>query len=280
MTHIQLYGNHIHIIGSITDEDVDYLITCSDTIRWIQFDQNKKTINDLILLNRFFEAKPHVYLRYVELGELQYTPNVQNVIFNRFQNYYFDDLKYLKYLNGVDFDVLSSKIDLSPLLKYKDTLTELSFEKDIDKKSESIISQLINLTKVSFISSKFTSFHFLKDLPIEHFFLYGSRTNDYADLAGLKKLKTFHLKTNRSWVNFDFLKELPNLVDISLEACSAIIKFPDLTHLQHLNEVIVMGNKLADISELVKLKNCKVYATSKILVKNKTVYWVDNRPKK
>jgi hypothetical protein len=280
MADIKFSGNHIHITGSISEEDVDYLITCPDTIRWIQFDQNKKTINDLILLNRFFEAKPHVYLRYVELGELQYTPNVQNVIFNRFQNYYFDDLKYLKHLNGVDFDVLSSKIDLSPLLKYKDTLTELSFQKDIDRKSESIISQLINLKKVGFISSKFTSFHFLKDLPIEHFFLYGSRTNNYADLAGLKKLKTFRLKTNRSWVNFDFLKELPNLVDISLEACSAIIKFPDLSHLQHLNEVIVMGTKLADISELVKLQNCKVYATSKVLIKNKTVFWVDNRPKK
>ena len=280
MADIQFNGNHISINGSITEKDVDYILTCTDPIEWIVFYGYEDSPENLKLLNRFFQSNPHVYMTYVGKDQLQYIPNVQNITFYQFEESLFDELKYVKHVNGIDLKSLKNKIDLSPLLAYKDTLTELYFEKDIKKTSEAVISQLTNLKKVGFISSKFSSFSFLKELPIESFFLYGSRTKDYADLALLSELKHFRLKTNTTWSDFDFLRKLTKLENIDIQYCSAITHFPQLDHLEHLNKVFVDGNKLEGVSELWKLKNCKVYATGKILIKNKTGIWMDNRPKK
>jgi len=270
MMNISFRGNYIEIIDKLEFKNIEYLLSCPKTIEWVQFYNYKPTSDDLKILDSFFESKNNIYLRSVEKGMLQYLPNLSNVMFHRFNPDYFIELKYLKKVSGIDLDTLKAKYDISEIINYKDTLTELSFENDIKKGNEIKIGELSNLKKVAFISSKFESFEFLSGLNLTSFKYYGSRTTNYSDLGKIKSLKHFWLKTNTKWTDFSFIEKLDLLETIELWYCSGITKFPKCNHLENLKRVLAQEcNKLEDIEELEKLKNCTVMANGKILTKSK-----------
>ncbi len=270
--YIKFNNKHIDIEQELKSEDITYLLQAPNDIEWLQFVYYEPTINDLKILNDFFKIRPEIYLRGVEKNYLQYLCNVQNVWFSKFDADMFNELNYLNKLTGIDLGILYKKLDITPLLNFKETLTELKFEKDIAKKSINVISQLENLTSVCFLSSKFDSLEFLENLNLTSFRLYGSRTKNYKSLNKLKNLKHFWLKTNTNWEDFSFIENLSQLESIELMYCSGIKKIPKCSHLNNLKKVAIFDcNKLEDITELKKIKKCKISAYGSILRKTNQI---------
>ncbi len=270
--YIKFNNSHIDIQDILKQEDIAYLLQASNDIEWVQFLYYEPTINDLKILNDFFKHRPEIYLRGVEKNYLQYLCNVQKVWFSTFDYDMFGELNYLNKLTGINLGVLYKKLDITPLLNFKETLTELIFEKDIAKKSISIISQLKKLTSVCFLSSKFDSLDFLENLNLTSFRLYGSRIKNYESLNRFKNLKHFWLKTNTNWEDFSFIENLSQLESIELMYCSGIRTFPKCSHLNNLKRVAIFDcNNLEDITELKKLKECKISAYGSILKKTNQI---------
>lgn len=267
-------GNYIEIKSSLIENDIDLLLKAPKSIVWLQFYNFAPNESDLKIINDFFKKRPEIFLRSVKPNQLKFLSNVENVWFNTFPEEDFNQLNYLNNLKGVNLGRLNSKIDICPLLQYKDTLTHLAFENDITKKSTNVINDLSMLKSVQFISSKFESFDFLSGLSIEEFKYFGSRTKNYDVLNTLQTLKYFWLKTNTNWEDFSFIENLKNLESIELWYCSGIKKFPKCSHLKNLRLIIAnMCNNLEDISELKKLTNCEIQASGSILNnKNEDLY--------
>jgi|SRR5690554_1116858 len=258
--------NSIFIQSSINEFFLTELQNYAYPIEFIGFNESEFGTEDFKILNEYFKKNKNVVLRFVEKGYLEHFPDLENIEYGKteFDNSMFDELKHLKNLNSIDFRTLGGKLDISPLIEYKNTLKGLAFEGDLTKNGEEIISQLSNLKKVAFISSKFKSFEFLSDLKLEIFKYYGSRTINYEDLVRIKSLKYFWLKTNTKWDNFDFLSELENIETIELHYVSGIQEFPKCSHLKNLKRVISFDcNNLTNIDELKKLSNCYVHAYGK-----------------
>ena len=265
MNKLEFSGNRVFIRSTIDKQLLNELQNYEHSIEYIHFFNYEPNVSDLKVLNEYFKINKKVVLRCVEKGYLEYLPDLENIEYLKFDSSQFDELKFLKKLNSLDFRRLYEKLDLTPILEYKDTLTGIAFEGDLVKNGENVISQLTNLKKVTFISSKFNSFEFLSNINLETFRYYGSRTTNYEHIKNIKSLKNFWLKTNTKWEDFDFLSELENLETIELHYVSSIKKFPNCSNLKKLKKVIAFDcNKLADIEELKKL-NCYVHAYGKMI---------------
>lgn len=263
---LEFSGERIFIHSTIDEAILTELKNYEFAVKFISFYNYEPKTEDLKILNEYFKTNKDVFLRFVEKDYLQYLPDLENIEYTKFESSMFDELKHLKKLSRIDFRKLYEKLDLTPLLEYKETLTSLAFEGDLIKNGEQTISQLDNLKEVTFLSSKFKDFNFLSSLKLETFKYFGSRTTKYEDIKNVKTLKHFWLKTNTKWEDFDFLSELENLETIELWYVSSIRHFPKCFHLKNLKKVIAIEcNKLENIDELEKLQNCYIRANGKSL---------------
>lgn len=130
-------GNYIEIKSSLIENDIiDLLLKAPKSTVWLQFYNFAPNESDLKIINVFFKKRPEIFLRSVKPNQLKFLSNVENVWFNTFLEEDFNQLNYLNNLKGVNLGRLNSKIDISPLLQYKDTLTHLAFENDISKNQQ------------------------------------------------------------------------------------------------------------------------------------------------
>lgn len=277
MNQINFLGNRVQILSSINEEGITQLREYLHPIDAVLFYNYHPVETDLMQLNTFFKTNKTAYLTGVGKDYLKHLPDLAHVQFSGFTQDMYEELSYLKHVEGVDFKVVNKKIDLSPLALYSESLKSLAFEGDFAKGAADIISQLTYLQKVEFTSSSFPSFEFLQALPLEHFRYYGSRTTNYSHLQSIKSLKHFWLKTNTKWENFDFLSHLENLETVELWYVSGIQRFPVCQHLTNLRRVIAQEcNKLSDISELKKLSHSYVRANGNSLPEKNYTYGEEN----
>jgi len=157
------------------------------------------------------------------------------------------------------------KISVKFLADFKDTLTSLNMQGDY-KDFLTTVPVLTKLTAMRLISMKLAGFEFLEGLAIETLGNYGSRVASFDFLRNLKTLKKLWIKTNSKIEDIAFIGDLPLLEKLEMYYLSKITTFPKCYHLLHLKEVTAFElNRLIDIDELKKLKNCKIVAFGKQL---------------
>jgi len=173
-------------------------------------------------------------------------------------------LKKLVHLS-MGFADTKQKFSVAFLSDFKSALKSIRLHGDY-KDFLSAAPKLDNIKTVWLSSMKLKSFEFLEGLPIEVLGNYGSRVGSFTFLPKLQTLKRVWIKTNSTLDNFDFISELPLLEEIELYYVSKLIQFPKCDHLANLVKVTASDcNRLSDISEILKLKNCKIAVYGKLV---------------
>ncbi|WP_316787690.1 hypothetical protein [Pedobacter frigoris] len=261
-----------HSITPIT-EKMAIELASMPALETIQFHDVKPTpatlniLNDIVFKNRKdITLRVYGYSgRWQDIGMLKLLPELEKFdwdsdTFQSVQPLY--ELKKLTHL-GIGFANPKPKISVKFLADFKDTLTSLNMEGDY-KDFLITVPVLKKLTKVWFFSMKLTGFDFLEGLAIETLGNYGGRVASFDFLSNLKTLKNLWIKTNSKIEDINFITDLPLLEKLELYYLSKITTFPKCNHLLHLKEVLAFElNRLNDIEELRKLKNCKVTACGK-----------------
>jgi hypothetical protein len=227
------------------------------------------TLNDVIFKNRK-DITLRVYGYpdiWVDISFLNLLPDLERfdwdtAVFGSFEPLY--KLKKLAHL-GLGLMQPKPKISLKFIADFKDTLESLNLEGDY-KDFLSTIPTLKKLKALWLVSTKLKGFDFLQGLPIETIGNYGGRVESFEFLPNIQSLKKVWIKTNSKIENVDFIEQLPNLEDIELQYVAKVIRFPKCYHLKNLQRVFAFEcNRLEDISELKKLKNCDIYVSGKKL---------------
>lgn len=164
---------------------------------------------------------------------------------------------------GLGFTQPKPKISLKFVADFKDTLDSLNLEGDY-KDFLTTIPLLKNLKTLWLTSTKLKGFDFLQGLSLETIGNYGGKVESFEYLPNIQSLKKIWIKTNSKIENIDFIEKLPNLEDIELQYIAKITKFPKCDHLMCLKRIFAFEcNRLEDISEVKKLKNCDTYISGK-----------------
>ncbi|HSC54060.1 MAG TPA: hypothetical protein VLC98_10580 [Phnomibacter sp.] len=166
---------------------------------------------------------------------------------------------------GLGFTQPKPKITVKFVADFKDTLESLNLEGDY-KDLLTTISLLKNLKTLWLVSTKLKGFDFLQGLPLETIGNYGGRVESFEFLPNIQTLKKLWIKTNSKIENIDFIEQLPNLEEIELLYVAKVTRFPKCDHLKKLKRILAFEcNRLEDISEVKKLKNCDVSISGKKL---------------
>lgn len=260
-----------------------------EKLKVVQFSNYKPDEETLKNLNQvLFKIRKDLTLRiyphsdpnfWSDVSFLNNLPEVQRLnwdsdVFDSFEPLY--KLKKLVHLGLGDWQ-RNHKISLDFLNDFNKTLESINLHGDY-KNLVDTISTLKLLKNIQFVSTKLENFKFLENLPIENFRNYGSRVKSFEDLKNLKELKKIWIKTNTKIENIDFIEDLYNVEEIELLYVSKITKIPNLGHLKKLKKVFIFEcNRLEDIKEIKKLKNCSVYASGKMIegnyYKNESLSW-------
>lgn len=266
--------NRYHSRTPITEKIAIELVNMP-ALETIQFHDIKPTVSTLDILNDVvFRNRKDITLRVYGYGEswqnisiLKLLPELEKFdwdsdMFESVEPLY--GLKNLTHL-GMGFANPKPKISVKFLADFKDTLTSLNMQGDY-KDFLTTVPTLTKLNTVWLISMKLAGFDFLEGLPIETLGNYGGRVASFDFLSKLKTLKKIWIKTNSKIEDIDFISDLPLLEKLELYYLSKITTFPKCDHLLHLEEVTAFElNRLIDINELKKLKNCKVIAFGKLV---------------
>lgn len=222
-----------------------------------------KVLNDVI-----FKRRKDITLRvygypdtWADISFLQLLPDLERfdwdtAVFGSYEPLY--ELNRLVHL-GLGFTQPKPKISLTFVADFKDTLESLNLEGDY-KDFLPTIPLLKNLKTLWLTSTKLKGFEFLQGLPIETIGNYGGRVDSFEFLPNIQSLKKLWIKTNSKIENIDFIEQLPNLEDLELQYVAKVTKFPKCDHLKHLKRIFAFEcNRLEDISEVKKLKNCDIF---------------------
>ncbi|WP_299759907.1 hypothetical protein [uncultured Pontibacter sp.] len=237
-------------------------------LRVIQFHETKPDEVTLNILNEVvFKKRQDITLRvygykdkWADISFLHFLPNVERfswntAVFGSVEPLY--KLKKLVHL-GLGFRQ-PKKISLKFGLDFKDTLESIDLIGDY-KDITTTVSELKNLRTIGFTSTKLKGFDFLQDIPIESFANYGGRVKEFKFLQNIHSLRKLFIKTNSKIDSIDFIEQLPNLEEINLQYISKVVRFPKCDHLVNLRRLYAFQcNRLEDISEVKKLKNCDIY---------------------
>jgi len=241
----------------------------------IQFSDVKPDEKTLHHLNEFvFKNRKDIALRvygysgsWKDISFLAHLPELECFDWDSDEFLSFDPLYKLKKLVqlGMGFGYPKAKISVAFLADFKETLTSINMLGDY-KDFVTTAPKLIKLSTVWLSSMKLKSFDFLAGLPIEILANYGGRVGSFDFVRQLKTIKRIWLKTNATLDEFDFISELPLLETIELYYVSKLIRFPKCDHLPNLTKVVASDcNRLCDISEVLKLKNCNISVYGKMV---------------
>lgn len=266
--------NRYHCREEIS-ENIASQLAKIDTLEVIQFHDikpSKKTLqnlNDLV-----FKQRKDITLRvyggrgtWRDIGFLRDLPELEKFDWHSDE---FASIEPLYALNklvhfGIGYGNLNKKTSVSFLSDFNKTLTSIYMEGDF-KDFTSTIPKISNLSDVCLFSVKLKNFDFLSGLPMKKLANYGGRVGDYDHVAQFKTIKHIWLKTNATLDKFDFISELPMLQVLELYYISKLRKFPNCDQLPKLKEIIAFEcNRLSDIEEVKKIKNCKIWMTGKSL---------------
>ncbi|GAB2980894.1 hypothetical protein GCM10027049_15630 [Mucilaginibacter puniceus] len=244
-----------------------------DTLEVIQFHDikpSKKTLqnlNDLV-----FKQRKDITLRvygargtWKNINFLRDLPELEKFDWHSDE---FTSMEPLYTLNklvhfGIGYGNLHKKTSVTFLSDFKDTLKSIYMDGDY-KDFVTTVPKLSNLSSIWLMSMKLKNFDFLSGLPIETLANYGGRVGDFSFVSQLKTIKHLWIKTNATLKEFDFISELPELKIIELLYVSKLIRFPKCDHLNNLEKIFAFEcNRLVDISEVQKLKNCKIFLSGK-----------------
>ena len=166
---------------------------------------------------------------------------------------------------GLGFTQPKPKISIKFVADFKETIESINLEGDY-KDFLTTIPLLKNLKTLWLSSTKLKDFDFLQGLPLETLGNYGSRVESFDFLPNIQSLRRIWIKTNSKIENIDFIEQLPNLEDIELQYVAKVTRFPKCDHLKHLKRIFAFEcNRLEDISEVKKLKNCAIHISGKKL---------------
>ncbi len=151
-----------------------------------------------------------------------------------------------------------AKFDCNWLLRLP--LLHTLFLGKIDKNLESIIAfdRLRNLT-LQGVGVKDLSF--LKQLRIESLTISWCNVNkiDWNSLRDFSTIRYLKLFSIKKMDDISFITTLPRLEKLELIWMGAVVRLPDLSCLENLNEVYIdTANKLEDVSGLVGVKSLKI----------------------
>jgi len=234
----------------------------------IQFSDVKPDEKTLHHLNELvFKDRKDITLRvygygdsWKDIGFLARLPELERFDWDSDQFLSFDPLYKLKKLVslGMGFGCPKPKISVAFLADFKETLTAINMLGDYKDFIETI-PKLVNLSTIWLSTMKLKDFGFLAGLPIETLANYGGRVNSFDFVNQLKTIRHIWIKTNATLADFDFISELPLLETIEMYYVSKLIRFPKCDHLPNLTKVVASDcNRLCDISEVRKLKNCNI----------------------
>lgn len=244
-------------------------------LRVIQFHDIKPNEATLKVLNDvLFKRRKDVTLRvfgypdtWADISFLNLLPDLERfdwdtVSFGSFEPLY----KLIKLVHlGLGFTQPKPKISVQFLTDFKNTLESLNLEGDY-KDLLTTIPILKNLKTLWLASTKLKGFDFLQGLQLETIGNYGGRVESFEFLPNIQTLKKIWIKTNSKIENIDFIEQLSNLEDIELQYVAKVTKFPKCDHLKKLKRIFVFEcNRLEDISEVKKLKNCNILISGKKL---------------
>lgn len=259
-------------------QPIDYLIAEQllqlPKLRVIQFHETKPDEVTLKILNEvIFKKRKDLTLRvygyddtWADIGFLHFLPNVERFSWNTDVFGSVEPLYKLKKLVHLSLGFRQpKKISLKFGLDFKDTLESIDLIGDY-KDITTTISELKNLRTIGFTSTKLKGFEFLQDIPIESFANFGGRVEEFKFLQNIHSLRKLFIKTNSKIENIDFIEQLPSLEEINLQYISKVKRFPKCDHLVNLRRIYALQcNRLEDISEVKKLKNCDIYVVGNSL---------------
>ena len=241
----------------------------------IQFHDVKPDMQTLYNLNEFvFKSRKDITLRvygysgsWQDIGFLQHLPELERFDWDSDEFFSVESLYKLKKLVHLSMGFANPKQKLSVafLADFKNTLDSVSLHGDF-KDFLTTVPKLSAIKTVWLSSMKIKNFDCLAGLPIETLGNYGGRVGSFDSVSQLETLKRVWIKTNATLDKFDFISDLPLLKEIEFYYVSKLVRFPKCDHLQNLVKVIASDcNRLADISEVLKLKDCKVTLYGKLV---------------
>lgn len=267
-------ADRFHSIQPITYSVAEQLLEMP-RLKVIQFHDIKPDETTLKVLNDvIFKRRKDITLRvygyqdtWADISFLNHLPDLERfdwdtAVFNSFEPLY--KLNKLVHL-GLGFTQPKPKISLKFVADFKDTLESINLEGDY-KDFPTTIQLLKNLKTLWLTSTKLKDFDFLQGLPLETLGNYGGRVESFEFLPNIQSLKRLWIKTNSKIENIDFIENLANLEDIELQYVAKVTRFPKCDHLKHLKRIFAFEcNRLEDISEVKKLKNCNIHISGKKL---------------
>ena len=232
---------------------------------WIRFHALEPNIQDLMKLNDYFKNNAQIYLRGIKTEWLKYLPDVQMLNFSELIPENIELIKDRKIV-GLKFEYEpDNKTDFSSVLYFQETLEELHITGNYNNIEETV-RRLTNLRKLAMTSVHLNNLAFMEKLNISDFYYYGSRINDWSDLANVSTIRKFILKANTNLENLDFITHWTELEELELWHCSGLQHFPDINHLKKLKKVLLYNcSKLSDIEELKKLRNVYIRVNGKVM---------------
>ncbi len=242
-------------------------------LKSIQIFDKKPDLESLKILNEVvFRQRKDITLRiyrdWEDVHLLKFLPEVERFNWDVvYPGNTIEPLYHLKKLKHIGFGMFPGKSEFS-----------LGFIKDFAGSLESLqvagdfkdlipaIPHLSNLKSISFYSTKLPGFELLKGLPIEKLSNIGSKVENFGYLPYLPDIKELFIKDNTKILNIDFVQEMNNLETLTMNYVPKVTRFPKCDHLEHLKLISFFEcNRLQDIEELKKLKNCLIMVTGNML---------------
>ena len=260
-------SNRFHCRVQIT-ENLAKQLAKMPGLEVIQFHDVKPDLQTLYHLNELvFKGRKDITLRvygyggsWQDIGFLQHLPELERFDWESDEFLSVKPLYQLKKLVhlGMGFANPKQKLSVAFLADFTSTLDSIRLQGDY-KDFLTTVPKLSEIKTVWLSSMKLKGFDCLAGLPIETLGNYGGRVGSFDFVSQLRTLKRVWIKTNATLDKFDFISELPLLQEIERYYVSKLVRFPKCDHLQNLVKVIASDcNRLVDISEVLKLKKCKI----------------------
>lgn len=238
----------------VLDNTSLYDLESLDINRKYFFDIREKVSKDILDKLNIFLADNKISLVYFEcrlvnertsefvynLEALGYLTNLRNVfLYPKYRESDFNSLECLKYLENLNqlliLGVYKKSLDLTPILKFKNSIIKIELENGVNKKQQSIISQCLNLKELKVKELDLNYFDVNEKLQI----LETSSNLYQMSLVPTKfpNLESLRIQGCKSSMDITALNAMTNLKILDLFWIYSIEDFPDLTNLINLREL-------------------------------------------
>ncbi|GHU65748.1 hypothetical protein AGMMS49983_14010 [Clostridia bacterium] len=280
----------VDLTGGLTESEL-YELLSIEPIGRIQINGKPEIISDdtAVLLNRFFEERPEVILRFygfyretLDLAVLRNIPKLQKLSIDYSENVINTEwIASLKNLDVLNFDVSDAKefpflIDLPASLTAlslgskspKTDLSNLSRFPDLKvldlngcKGHIETIASLLNLEELHLRGITPPGFDFIATLPkLESLNIFWSNLKDFTPLKNNKSLRYLNIGRITGLDNVSFVSELSNLEWLELVWMPNIVALPDMKYLHKLWYIKLDTMKgLADFSALESAPALRIF---------------------